>query len=286
LPEHCIVDNEHKLTIDDIDKGFYIDLALKRAGDYLGDKKLKMEVSAMAETKTEVKTSTKKPLNIYQKLSKARLEFLEANVKKNGDNRHSEYDYFELADIVPVATKIFDKLGLLFVTTFPEGNPTGILYDMDSEATITFNSNRSDERIVTTGGKTIMLAIQETGAKETYQRRYLYMQVLDIVEHDTIDGDTNKDEKPETPAPTKAVKKSNKVVTPEKREEIKNELTDADGEATETQIKSIKKGIKKLRDKDEKYEPYIAKTLKQIKAGLSKKEAEDKLIEIGNKVEE
>ena len=131
-----------------------------------------------------------------------------------------------------------------------------------------------------------MLAIQETGAKETYQRRYLYMQVLDIVEHDTIDGDTDKDEKDESPTPPKAVKKSNKVVTPEKREEIKKGLTDENGEATETQVKSIKKGLKKLRDKDEKYEPYIAKTLKQIKAGLSKKEAEDKLIEIGKKVEE
>ena len=286
LPEHCIVDNEHKLTIDDIDKGFYIELALKRAGDYLGDKNYNMEVFSMAETKTEAKTTVKKPLNIYQKLSKARLEFLKANVKKNGVNRHSEYDYFELADIVPVATEIFDKHGLLFVTTFPGGTPTGILYDMDSDATIIFSSERSDERIVTTGGKTIMLAIQETGAKETYQRRYLYMQVLDIVEHDTIDGDTNKDEKDETPAPTKAVKKTNKVVTPEKREEIKKELTDENGEATETQIKSIKKGLLKLREKDEKYEPYIKKTLKQIKTGLSKKEAEDKLIEIGNKVEE
>lgn len=287
LPEHCIVDNEHKLTIDDIDKGFYIDLALKRAGDYLGDKKIKMEVFSMAETKTEAKTSTpKKPLNIYQKLSKARLDFLKAGVKKNGVNRHSEYDYFELADIVPVATEIFDKHGLLFVTTFPEGNPTGILYDMDSDATIIFNSARSDERLVTTGGKTIMLAIQETGAKETYQRRYLYMQVLDIVENDAIDAGTTKDEKDETPAPKKAVTKSNKVVTPEKREEIKKELTDENGEATETQIKSIKKGLKKLREKDEKYEPYIAKTLKEIKSGLSKKEAEDKLIEIGNKVEE
>ena len=278
LPEHCIVDNENKLKIGDIDKGFYIDLALKRAGDYKGNKNIKLEVSTMAE-------KTTKTLNIYQKLSKARLEFLKADVKKNGVNRHSEYKFFELADIVPVATSIFDKIGLLFVVTFPEGVPTGTLYDMDSDATIVFKSDKSDERLVTAGGKTIMLAIQETGAKETYQRRYLYMQVLDIVEHDNIDGDTGNEESGADKPTTPAKPKSKKPVNPVEREAIKNDLIDADGEATEVQIKSIKLGLKKLREKSSDNEPYIKTCLKKIKAGLNKKEAEDLLIEIGNKVE-
>lgn len=291
LPDHCIIDNEHKLTIEDIDKGFYIELARKRVSDYLGDKKLNLEVSIMAETKT---SKTEKTLNIYEKLSNARRDFLKANVKKNGVNRHSEYDYFELSDIVPVATEIFNKNRLLFVTTFPEGVPTGVLYDMDSDATIIFNSAKCEDRLVTTGGKTIMMSIQETGAKETYQRRYLYMQVLDIVEHDTIDGDTdNKDDKPSKSnvKTNNDAPKTKKPVDPVKRDEIKKELIDEDGEATETQITSIKKGLKKLREKGKDngndYEPYIKKTLKRTKAeGFSKKEAEALLIEVGNKVAE
>lgn len=38
LPEHCIVDNANILTIDDIDKNWYIQLALKRINDFKGDK--------------------------------------------------------------------------------------------------------------------------------------------------------------------------------------------------------------------------------------------------------
>ena len=37
LPEHCIVDNEDKLTINDIDKQWYIDMAIKRINDFKGD---------------------------------------------------------------------------------------------------------------------------------------------------------------------------------------------------------------------------------------------------------
>lgn len=56
---------------------------------------------------------------------------------------------------------------------------------------------------------------------------------------------------------------------------------------TETQIKAIKNGLKKLRTKDgEKYESYVTETVKRLKTGLKKTEAEDLLIEIGKKVEE
>jgi hypothetical protein len=105
--------------------------------------------------------------------------------------------------------------------------------------------------------------------------------MLDIVEDDTVDAVSGK---PEEPA--KASKKSNKPATVEERQEVKEELINQDGEATATQIKAIKNGLKKLRDKDEKYEPYIREVLKKIKAGINKTEAEDLLIEIGNKVAE
>jgi hypothetical protein len=61
-------------------------------------------------------------------------------------------------------------------------------------------------------------------------------------------------------------------------------LINEDGEATEVQIKSIKAGLKKLRTKSEDNEPYVKEIVKRIKAGLKKAEAEDILIEIGEKV--
>ena len=38
LPEHCIIDNDNHLTIDDVDKTFYIEMAKKRINDFLGIK--------------------------------------------------------------------------------------------------------------------------------------------------------------------------------------------------------------------------------------------------------
>ena len=128
--------------------------------------------------------------------------------------------------------------------------------------------------------------IQKLGAVETYVRRYLYMLLLDIVEADTVDAVSDKpDSESDTPAPT--LKKSNKPATPAERQETKKELINQDGEATDTQIKAIKNGLKKLREKNgDTYEGYITESVKKIRAGLKKAEAEDMLIEIGNKIEE
>lgn len=38
LPEHCIIDNRNELTINDIDKDFYIEMAKKRIKQFIGEK--------------------------------------------------------------------------------------------------------------------------------------------------------------------------------------------------------------------------------------------------------
>lgn len=63
-------------------------------------------------------------------------------------------------------------------------------------------------------------------------------------------------------------------------------MIDKDGEATSAQIKAIKSGLKKLREKNSNYETYVTKSVGKLKSGLSKTEAEALLIEIGYKLEE
>ena len=36
LPEHCVVDNGDKINIEDIDKNWYVQVALKRIADFEG----------------------------------------------------------------------------------------------------------------------------------------------------------------------------------------------------------------------------------------------------------
>lgn len=280
-PTHCIIDNFNKLTINDIDKQYYIDMAKKRINDFVTPKKVTkkkntMEVNIMPTAKKE--TTDYKTLNVYQKLSLARQKFLEAPVKKSGVNTYAEYKYFELADIIPPATSIFAELGLVFLISFEDNIAVGRLVNSDNpEEMIHFYSpiEKMDLKGVN--------AVQTLGGTQTYLRRYLYLLCLDIVEADAFDATQGKPVEGEPAQP----KKSNKPATPEQRKETKEKLIDEGGNATDVQIKSIKNGLKKLREKDqEKYEKYVTTIVKKIKAGLKKAEAEDILIEIGEKIEE
>lgn len=223
---------------------------------------------------------TFQPMNVYEKLIKARMEFLKANVKKTGINRFAEFKYYELADIVPPATKIFNDLGLVFIPTFEDGIAVGTLYNTENpDEKIEFKSPMRELTIISNTGKNKMNELQGLGAEQTYQRRYLYMMCLDIVENDSFDATSGQDN--DSTTNTKNTKKS---VKQEKREDIKKDLIDMDGKATDVQIKSIKQGLKKLRAKDSDNEPYLIEVMKKIKMGLNKVEAENILIEIGNKL--
>ena len=245
LPEHCIIDNDNHLTIADVDKQFYIDMAKKRINDFMGIKPEKKG------RKTKMANET--PKNVYQKLLEARVLFMEEDVKKSGKNMKMSYKYFELQDIVPVALPIFQKLGLLPVTTFTEDEATMSVINVDDPSDyINFTSPmREIEAIISskTGGE-VTNAIQRLGSVETYQRRYLYMIALDVVESDSIEPLTG-DNPPPAPKPTKPA-------TPEQRQEVAKNLTDPDGNATELQIKGLKAAMAKLLEKDPSKENFVA----------------------------
>ena len=287
-PDHAFIDNENVLTVDDLDKDYYIDMAKKRIDKYINiDSKVERELNKIKEvieimtTKTETKVTDPKEievrgLNIYGKLAVARGRFLASGIKKNGVNRYAEFKYFTLEDIIPVKQSIFTEIGLLDCISFSSDVAILTLINIDNpEETIEFMSPLKEDESM------IKNPIQKLGAVETYVRRYLYMLLLDIVEADTVEAVSGKEETPKAEAP-----KSNRPATPEKREEVKKELIDEGGNATDVQVKSIKNGLKKLRDKNDSYEPYIMEVVNKIKAGLKKSEAEEILIEIGKKIEE
>ena len=245
LPEHCIIDNDNHLTIADVDKQFYIDMAKKRINDFMGIKPEKKG------RKSKMANAT--PKNVYQKLLEARVLFMEEDVKKSGKNMKMSYKYFELQDIVPVATPIFQKVGLLPVTTFENDVATMSVINVDQpDEYINFTSPmREIEPIISakTGGE-VTNAIQRLGSVETYQRRYLYMIALDIVESDSIEPTTG-DNPPPAPKPAAPV-------TPEKRQEVAKNLTAPEGNATELQIKGLKTVLSKLLEADPSKEDMIS----------------------------
>lgn len=307
LPDHCIIDNENRLTVDQIDKQFYIDLANERVEQYLVGKKStkkKKEDKPMAATAT----ATPVPMNIYQKLIAARKRFQEMDVKKSGVNKFAEFKYFELADIVPAKTHIFAELGLVDCVTFTPEEATLCLFNADKpDEMIPFMSPMRPLSVVSQNGKNKMNELQGLGAEETYQRRYLYMMALDIVEADSFDATSGQDEnsksrnvteKPQKPAETSNVVSMNKESTTRpasqsEREDVKKALTNVDGNADTAQVNAIIRALKKLREKDaDRYEGYIGEcqakipTRKNPDRTISKKDADDMLIAIGEKIEE
>ena len=258
LPEHCIIDNDNQLSIESVDKTFYIEMAKKRINDFLGIKpeKKTRRKNTMATAKTAEKTTTakeaQKPMNIYQKLLKARAMFLEADVKKTGKHMKLTFKYFELDDIVPTAIRVFGEVGLIPVVNFTADTATMTIIDTDTpEDNISFSAPfNQGEPIVSNAGNQVTSAIQALGASITYMRRYLYMIALDICESDGIDSGVNDattpPEKPKAPA------------TPEQRAETKKTLTDSKGNASNLQIKQLKNVLKKLKEADPSKEEMIA----------------------------
>ena len=240
LPEHCIIDNDNQLTIEDVDKTFYIEMAKKRINDFLGIEPEKKErKKKMATTK-----SADKGLNIYQRLALVREKFASAGITKSGKNMQLKSKYFELDDIVPIAMPLFHEQNLIPMVNFTKDDATMTILDMsDPQTTIVFTAPMREWL-----GNAAVTPVQALGATETYMRRYLYQQALDIVEADEMENRPTTAPAPAPKAPP----------TPEQREVVKQELTKPEGNASELQIKQLKNALVQLRAKDSSKEEWIA----------------------------
>lgn len=178
LPDHCIIDNDNHLSIDDVDRTFYIEMAKKRINDFMGikpEKKPRGGKRKMATTTTK-KAENSTPMNVYQRLLTARVKFLEHGVSKSGKHMELRYKYFELDDIVPIAIGIFTEVGLVPLVSFTDEQAVMTMVNTDNpDETIQFSCPMrypSENKMVN--------PVQALGSAQTYLRRYLYMIALDI----------------------------------------------------------------------------------------------------------
>ena len=283
LPEHCIIDNDNHLTIDAVDKTFYIEMARKRINDFLGIKpeKNKRRKPQMATTST---TAKEKTMNVYQKLLKARAMFLGSDTKKSGKNMHLAFKYFELDDIVPIATKIFEEVGLISIANFTADTATMTIVNTENgEENITFSAPFNQlSPIVSNTGKQATNEMQALGSSITYMRRYLYMIALDICEPDNIEPTISG--APGASAPTVTAPASVPVTTAAIPVVTSDKpLTSGNGNASETQIRQMKDLLIKLKDKDPSKEEMIAQIAVQTQGFkvISKADCESLVIKIG-----
>lgn len=123
-------------------------------------------------------------MKVYKKLVAVRSELQSMSLSKSGHNKFAGYKYFELGDFLPSIQMLFNKHGLCDVISFTEDLATMVVYDTDDGSSVTFTSPMGSAQLKGCH------EVQNIGAVETYQRRYLYVTALAIVEHDALDATT------------------------------------------------------------------------------------------------
>ena len=127
---------------------------------------------------------------IHKKLNEARVKFHELKLEKTGYNKFAGYKYFELGDFLIPALKVFNEVGLCAVVSFDKDFATMAIVDVDVPESYIFIKSPMGSAALKGCHE-----VQNWGAVETYQRRYLWTAALEIVEHDALDATTGQRDK-------------------------------------------------------------------------------------------
>ena len=136
-------------------------------------------------------------MNVYEKLQKARVELQNKGLNKSGNNKFAGYTYFELADFLPTINQLCLELRLMTQTSFTSDMATLKIINAEKpEEIVEFTSPMAAAQLKGCH------EIQNLGAVETYQRRYLLVTAFEIVENDALDPLNGKDDKQQGKATT------------------------------------------------------------------------------------
>jgi len=138
-------------------------------------------------------------MSVHKKLMAARVKLLSVEMKKSGQNKFAGYSYFELGDFIPHVQTIFNDLGLCGVVSFTHSHAELTITDVEDGTVIVVSTPMAEANLK--GAH----PIQNLGAVLSYQRRYLWMAAMELVEGDAVDSappvEAPKPAATQTPAP-------------------------------------------------------------------------------------
>jgi len=121
-------------------------------------------------------------MSVHKKLMAARVKLQSIQMKKSGLNKFAGYSYFELGDFIPHVQTIFNDIGLCGVVSFSTEYAQLCITDVEDGTVVVITSPMAEANLK--GAH----PIQNLGATLSYQRRYLWMAALELVEGDAIDS--------------------------------------------------------------------------------------------------
>lgn len=134
-------------------------------------------------------------MSVYKKLNNARTMLHSQPLKKSGRNTFAGYDYFELSDFLIPSLAAFEAVGLCSIISFTSEVATMRIVDVETGEHIEITSPMGSAALKGCH------EVQNIGAVETYQRRYLWTTAMEIVERDALEATTGRD----APAPKKVM---------------------------------------------------------------------------------
>lgn len=140
-------------------------------------------------------------MNIYEKMQTARIRLQSQEIRKSGHNKFAGYYYMELGDLLPPTQSLFSELKLFGAVSYSADTATLTITDIEEpEKTIIFTSPMGSANLKGCH------EVQNIGAVETYQRRYLWVTAMEIVEHDALDSTTGDDKQAAKDKPAQQAK--------------------------------------------------------------------------------
>ena len=120
--------------------------------------------------------------NILKKLMDARKAFHSKKLVKSGRNEFSNYSYFELSDFMPWAMECLNDQGLVPIVSFSKTYATMTVYDIEEDSKFEITSPMSSAKLKACH------EVQNLGAVQTYERRYLWLALMEVVEGDPVES--------------------------------------------------------------------------------------------------
>ena len=156
-------------------------------------------------------------MSIYKKLATIQCNLLKKDIKKSGYNKHKNFHYHELEDLIPPIFEECMKQEITLVFTFVENAAILKLHDWNSKDEISVRITQP-ELVVPEKNPNNKL-IQDCGANVTYLKRYLLVNTFLITEKEVIDSDNGGDV-----ASSAGTKNTNKSKSSKKKEEEVKEV--------------------------------------------------------------
>lgn len=283
-PDHAIIDNSCQITIDTIDKTWYISLAKKRINDYLG---IKEEKKMPAARKTAEPVLEPRPA-LFKKIFALGEYLAKQKYIPDGYNDAQGYEYVKSSYYRRVLGEGCRQVGLVFKFNIANRIFTPL--------------ERTKNMNLTTILGSICLIDPDTGEHEDYTvmgdgsdnlDKGIYkaetMMIKYFVMNNFLLPETQDEEDPEDGSDEKKVAKENKKVvsvsdskptpppTKEERKEIAQEVVSND----QVEPAFVEQMMNLIKAVQEKKEGYGAKTLAKLQKVLDGKVTLDKVTAVG-----